>query len=116
MLKSYVKDDWDFIRSLPRAVNFECNIYSIDIVSFYTNIPHSLGLEAVAYYVDEFRDRIPSKFTKEFVLRSINFVLTNNNFFFNGKCYHQNEGKAMGSKMAPPYACLSIGYLEETKL
>ena len=30
--------------------------------------------------------------------------------------FHQNNGTAMGTKLAPPYACLSIGFLEETIL
>ena len=116
MLKSYVKDDWDFINRLPRTIDFECDVYSIDIVSLYTNIPHALGLEAVSYFIDKHRELIPRRFSKEFILESIKFVLSNNNFFFDDVCYHQMDGTAMGSKMAPPYACLSVGYLEETKL
>ena len=116
LLRSFVKDDWDFINRLPRTTDFECELYSIDIVSLYTNIPHKLGLEAIEYYIDKFRDKIPKRFTKQFILESIEFVLTNNNFFFDGICRHQEDGTAMGSKMAPPYANLSIGYLEETKL
>ena len=30
--------------------------------------------------------------------------------------YLQLPGTAMGTKCAPPYACLTVGYLEETKL
>lgn len=30
--------------------------------------------------------------------------------------YRQVKGTAMGPDFAPPYACLSVGYLEETKL
>ena len=116
LLRSYVKDDWNFINRLPREVDFECELYSIDIVSLYTNIPHELGIQAIEYYIDKYRDHIPTRFTKEFILESIIFVLTNNNFFFDGVCRHQKDGTAMGSKMAPPYANLSIGFLEETKL
>ena len=116
LLKSYVKDDWNFINKLPQTTDFDCEIYSIDIVSLYTNIQHSLGLEAIDHYIEKFRNHIPRRFTKEFIIESVKFVLTNNNFFFDGICYHQKEGTAMGSKMAVPYANLSIGYLEETKL
>ena len=50
------------------------------------------------------------------MIESTLFILNNNNFFFDEVCYHQKEGTAMGTKFAPPYACLSVGYLEETKL
>ena len=115
-LKSYIKDDWDFLRKLPHSLSFDCELFSVDIVSLYTNIPHDLGNEAVSYYVDKYRDKIPSRFTKEFILESLMFVLKNNNFLFNGTLYHQKTGTAMGTKCAPPYANLSVGYLEETKL
>ncbi len=115
-LRSFVQDDMDFVRKLPRSTSFECEIYSVDIVSLYTNIPHELGVEAVEYYIDRYPDMIPERFSKEFILRSLLFVLRNNNFLFDGILYHQITGTAMGTKGAPPYANLSIGYLEETKL
>ena len=88
----------------------------MDVVSLYTNIPHELGIENIDYYVHKYRDKIPSRFTKEFIVESVLFILSNNNFFFDKVCRHQKEGTAMGTKFAPPYACLSVGYLEETKL
>ena len=115
-LKSYIKDDWDFIKTLPREVDFDCELFSVDIVSLYTNIPHSLGTEAIDYYINKYRDKIPARFTRNFIIESVLFVLTNNNFEFDGIFWHQKEGTAMGTKMAPPYSCLCMGYLEETKL
>ena len=52
----------------------------------------------------------------DFIIDSLKFVLSNNNFTFDGEFYHQNDGTAMGTKLAPPYACLCVAYLEETKL
>ena len=37
-------------------------------------------------------------------------------FFFDSKMFNQIFGTAMGIKCVPPYACLTIGYQEETKL
>ena len=48
-LKTYVKDDWDFIRKLPSYVDYPCVLASCDVVSLYTSIPHDLGLEALSY-------------------------------------------------------------------
>ena len=115
-IQSYIKDDLDFVRKLPRTIDFDCELYACDIVSLYTSIPHDLGIEAISYWVDRCRVLIPTRFTKEFIIESVFFVLNNNNFFFLETLWHQIKGSAMGTKFAPPYACLVVGFLEETKL
>ena len=115
-LKSFIKDDWDFQRKFPRFLNYPATLYSCDIESLYTNISHDLGLTALEYYINKYRHIIPSRFSKEFILKSAAFILQNNNFMFDNVLYHQLIGTAMGTIFAPPYACLSIGFLEETKL
>ena len=59
---------------------------------------------------------IAERFTNNFVTESLKFILTKNNVLFDEHMYLQLLGTAMGTKCAPPYACLTIGYLEETKL
>ena len=86
--ESYIKDDWDFIKFLPRKVNYDCELLTCDIVSLYTSIPHELGLEAISYWIDQERTQIPQRFTKEFILDAIVFILNNNNFSFNGEMWH----------------------------
>ena len=115
-LKTYVKDDRDFLSRLPRQIDYECDLISCDIVSLYTNIPHDLGIEAIRYWLRRHPDLIATRFTTEFVLEALLFVLENNHFLFDGVCYHQDIGTAMGPAMAPPYACVAIGFLEETLL
>lgn len=39
--------------------------------------------------------------------------MKNNTFAFDDKHYEQRKGTAMGTKMAPTYATLTLGYLEE---
>ena len=114
-LKSFIKDDWDFLRKLPRTLEYDCHLYSCDIVSLYTNITHNLGLKALEYWINKKRNLIPVRFTTQFILDSVLFVLRNNNFLFDSRMYNQLIGTAMGTKLAPPYACLAIGFLEETK-
>ena len=67
-LRSYIKDDWDFLRKLPREITKECDLYSFDITSLYTNIEHDLGINALKYYIDKFRGDIQDRFTKEFII------------------------------------------------
>ena len=42
--------------------------------------------------------------------------MENNNFQLDAVMWHQRSGTAMGKSFAPPYACLTMGYLEETIL
>ena len=44
------------------------------------------------------------------------FGLENNNFCFDKRMFLQLIGTAIGIKIDPPYACLSMGFLEENKL
>lgn len=113
---SYVKDDWDVLKKLPRDTNGSYKLFGCDITSLYTSIPHELGLEAIKYWIRKRPDLIPSRFTEDFILESIELMLKNNNFFFNNDMFQQLIGTAMGHVFAPQYACLVIGYLEEELL
>ena len=44
---------------------------------------------------------------------SLELVLTNNHFEFNGKYYYQLSGTAMGAKLAPSYANIFMTKFEE---
>ena len=114
-IKSYIKDDIDFLSKCPRSTKDSTMLYTYDVVSLYTNIPHALGLEAIEYWLRTFPEVIDSRFSKEFILESLEFVLKNNTFIFNNKSYIQLCGSAMGTIVAPTYANLTMGYLE-TKL
>ena len=81
-LRSYVKDDIDMLGKLPRKLDCDCDLYSFDVVSLYTSISHQLGLEALSYWYDKLRNLIPRRFTKEFILKACQFILTNNYFSF----------------------------------
>ena len=115
-LKTYIKDDWDFIRKLPKEFESNSSLFSYNVVSLYTSIPHELGLEAIKFWITKKRSLIPDRFSHAFILESVRFVLINNNFLFDNVMYKQVKGTAMGTKFAPSYACLTVGFLEETLL
>ncbi len=85
-------------------------------MSLYTSIPHNLGLQAIASWIDKSKDLITERFHRDFILDSTKFMLENNNFMLDTIMYHKTKGTAMGTKFAPRYACLSIGFLEKKKL
>ena len=104
------------LRKIPRELTEDCELLSCDIVSLYTSIPHELGLEALNYWLHKCKYLIPPRFSIEFILDAARFILCNNNFYFDEQMYLQLIGTAMGTDFAPNYACLTIGFLEETKL
>ena len=77
-LKTYVKDDRDFSRILPRTIDYEGTLLSCDVVSLYTSIPHELGIQALQFWLNKLRHLIPERFTIEFIIEATLFVLNNN--------------------------------------
>lgn len=110
---SYVRDNMDFLNYIPQTVPGDTILVTFDVSSLYTNIPHNLGLEAIQYWLDKHPDQIDSRFSKEFILAGLKLVLENNHFLFDDENYLQIKGTAMGTKVAPTYASLVMGYLEE---
>ena len=115
-LKTYIKDEYDFLRKFPKEIPPNSRVISCDVVSLYTSIPLELGIEALNYWIDKLSTLIPDRFSKAFILESVQFILTNNYFMFDCTIWHQLCGTAMGKSFAPPYACLTVGFLEETIL
>ena len=108
-LKTYVKDDREFLSKVPRFIDYDCDLISWDVVSLYTSIPHDLGMDALRYWLSKYSDLIPPRFTLDFITESALFILENNCFLFDGVCYRQLIGSATGTVFAPPYACLTVG-------
>ena len=65
------------------------------------------------HFLDNFPTTLQRPFSKEFILKAISIVLKENTFKFDGKNYKQVQGTAMGTKMAPTYATLVMGFLEK---
>lgn len=112
-VNSYIRDDIDFLNYIPESVTQETLLVSFDVTSLYTNIPNSFGYEAISYWIDKLPDSLDTRFSKEFIMEGLKLILENNNFFFDNVYYHQNRGTAMGTKVAPTYATLVMGYFEE---
>ncbi|XP_062588448.1 uncharacterized protein LOC134250115 [Saccostrea cucullata] len=110
---SYVRDDMDFLNYIPQTVPRETLLVSFDVTSLYTNITHELGIEAIKYWWDKYPEEIDDRFPANFILEGLRIVLENNDFLFDDENYLQIKGTAMGTKVAPTYACLVMGFLEE---
>ena len=114
-IPSYIQDTTDFLNKIRQITNLPPNsiIFSLDVVSLYSNIPHKDGLEALAKILNDNKESLPLQ--PETIIKLSEFILTHNYFTFDepNKFYIQTKGTAMGTKMAPQYANIFMSHLEE---
>ena len=111
LLPSFIKDTTDFIHKIENiVVPDSCLLVTLDVTSLYTNIPNMEGIKAVS---QSLKTHKPPYCPSRGVLLLLWEVLTKNNFTFNGKNYLQVGGTAMGTKLAPSYANIFMGNLEQ---
>ena len=117
-ITSYLRDSGhliSIIESTPIPTN--CTLATIDVKSLYLNIPHEDGIKAVLnrlYHTQELTDQMtipPGTMTD-----LLGIVLKQNYFQFADSIFHQIQGTAMGTKMAPSYANIYMAELEEKLL
>ena len=114
LIPFYIKDTTDFIRKVESIdAPMDCLLVTFDVTALYTNIPNNEGIRAVSLCLDQNQ---PPFCSAHVVLDLLRSVLTKNNFTFNGKQYLQVGGTAMGTKLAPSYANIFMGHLEQELL
>ena len=111
-IKSYVKDNFDFLRKCSQKSNDSTTLVMFDVKSLCPSIPHNHGLQTISFWIEKNLDSLHSRFSKGSVLESITIILENNNCTFNNEFYRQISGTAMGTTFAPTYATLTMGYFE----
>ena len=81
----------------------------IDVVGLYPHIPHGDGLEAPREAFIKAENELPV----DELISLARVVLENNFFEFDEKIFRQKLGTAIGTKFAPGFANIFMGYLEE---
>lgn len=84
-----------------------------DIASLYTNIDTELGLTLVRAFLIE-RGLVSGQV--ELLMALLTFVMRNSYLTFKDVLYHQVDGTAMGTSVAPTYANIVVYMLERTLL
>ena len=80
-----------------------------DVVELYPSILHETGLKALEKAL---KNRSNKKVSTEDLDKTAKFVLKNNYIEFNSKVKQQISGTAIGTKIAPPYACIFMDEVE----
>jgi len=109
--KSYIRDSGHFLSRLKDLGDIPegAILVTADVVGLYPSIPHIDGLEALRVKLDT---REEQKVPTVDLVNMAEFVLKNNVFEFGEVCKKQVSGTAMGTKFAPPYACIFMDVLE----
>ena len=107
----YIKDTNDFLSKLKNLKKVPDNdiLVTADAVGLCPSIPHNEGLEVLKKQLDNFYEK--SIHTEDLV-KMAGFALKNNYFEFDSNVKHKMSGTAIGTKFAPPYACIYMDYME----
>ena len=108
---SYIKDSGDFIEKIKKIDNMpeDAILVTADVVELYPSIPHELGLKALEVALEK-RESIQISTSRP--VKMGKFVLQNNYFEFNGETKQHISGTAIGTKFAPPSACIFANQAE----
>lgn len=108
---AYVKDTYDFVDKISKLfIPDDCFLATLDVESMYTNIDHDLGIQAV-------KDAFPTMNPPfDSIIELLELTLKSNDFIFDGKCFLQVRGTAMGVDYAPHYSDLFMAKFEKEAL
>ena len=84
-------------------------LVTADVVGLYPSIPHKAVIEALRRRLNK---RETSDISTEDIVEIAEFVLKHNFFEFNGEVKKQKSSTAIGTELAPPYACI---FMDEEK-
>ena len=107
----YIENTNDFLFTLKNHDKIPENAFLVtaDVVGLYPSISHDEGLEVLRKQLKAFDNKsIPT----EDLVKMAEFVLKNNHFEFNLTVKHKISGTAIGTRFAPPYACIFMDYIE----
>ena len=111
-IKSYVRDDLDFLNKIPKRLAEYKSLVTLDDSNMHTNIGSDIGLYAIKYWLQQHPNLITRDLPNELIIEALSITLKYNTLTSNSKDYIQIRVTAMGTKVAPTYVTLVMGYLE----
>ena len=101
----------DFIEKIKKVSNIPDDAILIagNVVGLYLSILHELDLRV---FVEALGKRESKQISTSDLVKMAKFVLQNNYFEFIGETKQQISGTAIGTKFAPPYACILMDQVE----
>jgi hypothetical protein len=97
---------------MPIFLNKGDTFIICDVSQLYPSIDNKLGYVALKYWMEKYLSYLKGV-KKEFVISAMRIILERNCFRFRAEYFLQLKGTSMGTKVAPVYANLVMGYLED---
>ena len=99
--RSYIKDTNDFLLKLQALGKLPENtiLFSLDVVSLYTNIPTEMGLKWIENFLSDHRPE-GSKPSNEMLIKLLEFILTCNDFELVNSFFKYSEQRLV--RKSPP--------------
>ena len=110
-----LKDSFEVLhdlRHLHQPLPSDSYIITADAVSMYTNINPSHASTILSRWLDLYSHELPQNFPSQFLIKSINIIMTRNVFQFGKTHYLQKQGLAMGTSCAVMLATVYYGFHE----
>ena len=111
-MQSGIKNSRHFLEKTKtlRRIPDNAILVTAGVVGLYPSIPHQAGLIALKKALDK---RPLKKIPTDNLIKMAKFVLSNNVFEFNSDTFQQISRTAIGTKFAPPYACIYMDQVEQ---
>ena len=108
---SYIRSTGHFLAKVKAVgeVPKGAILVTADVVGLYPNIQHSEGLNILKKQDENYPN---NKVATEDIGKIADFIIQNNLFEFDSKFYKRISGTTIGTKFAPPYACIFIDHIE----
>ncbi|XP_062537658.1 uncharacterized protein LOC134205978 [Armigeres subalbatus] len=109
---SHVRNSFDFAEEITGfQTNEEEVLFSLDVVSLYTNVPVDFALECLEERWEEVEQH--TNIDKTSFIDAVKLVLESTFFVYQGKVYGQTFGVPMGSPLSPVIANVVMEKLEQ---
>ena len=103
------------LHSVNQPLPTSTSVFSLDVVSLYTNVPINEAIDTACHYVQHYNINTCGLAVQD--LRDLlSIILHNNIFIFNNMLFRQKSGLAMGSRIAPVLAIIVLDKLEKSYL
>jgi len=110
-----IKDTFDFVNRVSKLTNNNNqHMVSFDVESLFTNIPTTETINIILDRAFPNSETLKFEGMKRETLKKLLIICTQESHFqFNGRCYEQIDGVAMGSPLGPLFANIFMDHFEQ---